>query len=129
MTSDNNTVPVLEFRNVCLTFDDKQVLNNVSFKLQKGEMLIVTGESGSGKSVLLRLAIGLIKPDSGQIFVNGTEIEWMDETQLLAIRGGLMGMVFQEDSLFTGLTVFENAAYRLGEHGWQEDAIVKAVTE
>jgi phospholipid/cholesterol/gamma-HCH transport system ATP-binding protein len=129
MISDINNAPVFEFRNVCLSFDSKQVLNDVSFKLRKGEMLVLTGESGSGKSVLLRLAIGLLKPDSGEIFVNGQEIETMDEAQLLAVRGGLMGMVFQEDSLFTGLTVFENAAYRLEEHGWSEDAIEKAVNE
>src|SRR5215510_14024398 len=123
MTSDNP--PILEFRNVCLNLDAKQVLDDVSFKLRKGEMLVLTGESGSGKSVLLRLAIGLLRPDSGQIFVDGQEIETMEESQLLAIRGGLMGMVFQEESLFSGLTVFENAAYRLEEHGWKEDEIEK----
>ena len=129
MSSNKNIPPVLEFRDVCLTFDNKEVLSHVNFKLQRGEMLLVTGESGSGKSLLLRLAIGLLKPDSGQILVNGTEIETLDETQLLAIRGGLMGMVFQEESLFTGLTVFENAAYRLAERGWQEEEIEKAVIE
>jgi phospholipid/cholesterol/gamma-HCH transport system ATP-binding protein len=132
MTSENQNdeiSPALEFRSVSLSFDDKQVLNDVSFKLPKGEMLILTGESGSGKSILLRLAIGLIKPDSGQIFVGGREIDNMDESELLAIRGGLMGIVFQEESLFSGLNVFENAAYRLEEHGWKESDIDKAVNE
>ncbi|HEY6248006.1 MAG TPA: ATP-binding cassette domain-containing protein [Pyrinomonadaceae bacterium] len=129
MSSENNQIPAVEFRNVCLNFDGKQVLIDVNLKLQKGEMLILTGESSSGKSVLLRLAIGLLKPDSGQIFVHGKEIDTMRESELLAVRGGLMGMVFQEDSLFTGLTVFENAAYRLEEHGWGQDEIEKAVTE
>jgi phospholipid/cholesterol/gamma-HCH transport system ATP-binding protein len=92
-------------------------------------MLFVTGESGSGKSVLLRLAMGLLKPDSGQIFIADREIEVLDESELLAIRGGLMGMVFQEDSLFTGLSVYDNAAYRLEEHGWTEENIHKAVIE
>src|SRR5882762_10256677 len=92
-------------------------------------MIFLTGVSGSGKSVLLHLAIGLLKPDSGQIFVDGREIETLDESELVAIRGGLMGMVFQEDSLFTGLTVYENAAYRLEEHGWTEEEIEKAVRD
>jgi phospholipid/cholesterol/gamma-HCH transport system ATP-binding protein len=132
MTSENRNndiSPALEFRSVSVSFDDKQVLKNVSFKLPKGEMLLLTGESGSGKSVLLRLAIGLMKPDSGQIFIGGREIEDMDESELLAIRGGLMGIVFQEESLFSGLSVYENAAYRLEEHGWKESDIDKAVTE
>lgn len=121
--------PAIEFRNVYLSFDDLVVLNNISFTLAEGEMVFVTGISGSGKSVLLRLAMGLLKPDSGQIFVAGREIEKLDESELLAIRGGLMGIVFQEDSLFTGLPVYENAAYRLEEHGWAEEDIDRAVNE
>lgn len=120
---------VLEFRNVSIAFDDKPVLINISFKLYKGEMICLTGESGSGKSVLLRLAMGLLKPDSGQIFIGEREIETLDQSELLAIRGGVMGMVFQEDSLFTGLSVYENVAYRLAEHGWTEQNIQRAVTE
>ncbi|HEY6121277.1 MAG TPA: ATP-binding cassette domain-containing protein [Pyrinomonadaceae bacterium] len=120
---------VLEFRNVSIAFDDKPALINISFKLYQGELIFLTGESGSGKSVLLKLAMGLLKPDEGQIFVRDREIEMLDESELLAIRGGLMGMVFQEDSLFTGLSVYENAAYRLEEHGWTEENIQKAVTE
>jgi len=120
---------VLEFRNVSFAFDGKPALVDISFQLQHGEMLLLTGESGSGKSVLLRLAIGLLKPDSGQVFVGTREIETLGESELLAIRGGQMGMVFQEESLFTGLTVYENAAYRLEEHGWTEQNIQKAVSE
>jgi len=104
-------------------------LRDVSFTLHRGEMILLTGTSGSGKSVLLRLAIGLLKPDSGRILIEGKEIQGMDESELLAVRGGLMGIVFQEDALFTGLTVYENVAYRLEEHGWAEDAIEKAVAE
>jgi phospholipid/cholesterol/gamma-HCH transport system ATP-binding protein len=121
--------PAIEFRNVFLSFDDQLALNNVSFTLDRGEMILFTGVSGSGKSVLLRLAIGLLRPDSGQIFIEGKEIEKLDEDELIALRGGLMGMVFQEDSLFTGLPVYENAAYRLEEHGWSEEEIEKAVAE
>ena len=125
----NIELPAIEFRNVCLSFDGKPVLIDISFKVEKGEMVFLTGISGSGKSVLLRLAMGLLKPDTGQIFIGGHEIERLDESELLAIRGGLMGMVFQEDSLFTGLTVYENAAYRLEEHGWNEEETKKAVAE
>jgi phospholipid/cholesterol/gamma-HCH transport system ATP-binding protein len=128
-TTNNDTSPAIEFRNVFLSFDDQPALVDITFKLERGEMIILTGISGSGKSVILHLAIGLLKPDSGQIFIEGREIEMMDESELLAIRGGSMGMVFQEDSLFTGLTVYENAAYRLEEHGWSEEEIEKAVSE
>lgn len=121
--------PAIEFRNVNLSFDDRRVLNDINFTLEQGQLIILTGISGSGKSVLLRLAIGLLKPDSGEIFINGQPIQGLDEPELIAVRGGLMGMVFQEDSLFTGLTVFENAAYRLEDHGWAEEDIRKAVTE
>src|SRR5215813_3004785 len=119
----------IEFRNVSLSFDDRPVLNNLNFTLAEGEMIFLTGISGSGKSVLLRLAMGLLKPDSGQIFIEGREIENLNESELIDIRGGLMGMVFQEESLFTGLPVYENAAYRLEEHGWSEEDIDKAVRE
>ena len=121
--------PAIEFRNVSISFDDTAALVDVSFQLARGEMIFLTGVSNSGKSVLLHLAIGLLKPDSGQIFIDGREIDSQDESELLAIRGGLMGMVFQEDSLFTGLTVYENAAYRLEEHGWTEEEIEKAVAD
>src|ERR1043165_8039629 len=122
-------VPAIEFRHVILNFGDNVALNNVSFTLNKGEMILITGVSGSGKSVLLRLAMGLLKPDSGQILIQGKEIQALAESELVTLRGGLMGMVFQEDSLFTGLPVYENAAYRLEEHGWTEDEIEKAVAE
>jgi len=119
----------IEFQNVSISFDDRPVLVDVSFKLRHGAMIILTGESGSGKSVLLRLAMGLEKPDAGQIFINGRETCRLRESDLLAIRGGLMGMVFQEESLFTGLSVYDNVAYRLDEHGWSEEDIDKAVNQ
>lgn len=128
-TDPVNQPPAIEFRHVFLSFDDNVVLKDVSFKLDRGEMIVLTGPSGAGKSVLLRLAIGLLKPDSGQILVEGKEIQSLDEEELIVIRGELMGMVFQEESLFTGLPVYENAAYRLEEHGWSEEEIEKAVSE
>jgi len=114
---------------VSLSFDDKPALTKISFRLERGEMIFLTGASASGKSVLLHLAMGLLRPDEGQIFVEGREIENLDESQLLAVRGGSMGIVFQEESLFTGMSVYANAAYRLEEHGWEEDKIDKAVRE
>ena len=125
----NANAPAIEFRNVFLSFDDRVALSDISFSLDHGEMIFVTGVSGSGKSVLLRLAMGLLKPDAGQILIEGQEIQGLDEPELIEIRGGLMGMVFQEDSLFTGLPVYENVAYRLEEHGWSEEDIDKAVEE
>jgi len=129
MRDNINPIPAIDFRNVYLSFDEKPALEDVSFRLECGEMAFLTGISGSGKSVLLRLAIGLLKPDAGKILINGREIETLDESELLAIRGGLMGIVFQEDSLFTGLSVYENVAYRPNEHGWDEERIEKAVSE
>ncbi|HJP93892.1 MAG TPA: ATP-binding cassette domain-containing protein [Pyrinomonadaceae bacterium] len=125
----NSQIPAIEFRHVVLSFGENIALNDVSFALNKGEMILMTGVSGSGKSVLLRLAMGLLRPDSGQILIEGKEIQALDESELITLRGGLMGMVFQEDSLFTGLPVYENAAYRLEEHGWTEDEIERAVVE
>jgi phospholipid/cholesterol/gamma-HCH transport system ATP-binding protein len=121
--------PAIEFRNVSLSFEDKPALTDVSFRLERDEMIFLTGASGSGKSLLLHLAMGLIKPDEGQIFVEGREIDNLDESDLLAVRGGSMGMVFQEDSLFTSMSVYDNVAYRLEEHGWDEETIDKSVLE
>jgi phospholipid/cholesterol/gamma-HCH transport system ATP-binding protein len=129
MDMNNIRVPAIEFRNVSLSFDGAVVLSDINFKVRQGEMVFLTGASASGKSVLLRVAMGLLRPDAGQVFIEGREIENLDESELLAIRGGSMGMVFQEDSLFTGLTVYENAAYRLQEHDWSEDDIRQAVSE
>jgi phospholipid/cholesterol/gamma-HCH transport system ATP-binding protein len=121
--------PVIEFRHVSLWFDEKQVLDDISFEVARGEMMFLTGASASGKSLLTHLAMGLLKPDEGQIFIEGQEIEALAETELVDIRGGRMGIVFQEDSLFTGLTAYDNAAYRLEEQGVAEDETEQAVLE
>jgi phospholipid/cholesterol/gamma-HCH transport system ATP-binding protein len=121
--------PVIEFRNVSLSFDEKAALRNVSFELRRGQMILLTGVSESGKSVLLRLAAGLLRPDEGEILIEGREIQDLDERSLLEIRARSMGIVFQDQSLFTGLSVFENAAYRLDERGWPEEQIEPAVLE
>jgi phospholipid/cholesterol/gamma-HCH transport system ATP-binding protein len=129
MATEQPKPAAIEFRHVSLWFEEKRVLDDISFELAQGEMMFLTGASESGKSVLLHLAMGLLRPDEGQIFVEGREIEALDETELVEIRGRRMGISFQEDSLFTGLTAYDNAAYRLNEHGVAEDETERAVLE
>lgn len=100
---------VMEFDRVALSFEDKIVLRDVSFRLEHGETKVILGATGSGKTVLLKLAMGLLKPDSGRILVLGREITSMTETELFAVRQKI-GMVFQESALFDSLTVGENVA-------------------
>jgi phospholipid/cholesterol/gamma-HCH transport system ATP-binding protein len=121
--------PAIEFRNVSISFDDVQALQNISFTLPRGEMICITGDSDSGKSVLLRLALGFLRPDEGQIWINGRETTAMEEDDLLAVRRETMGMVFQDNSFFSGQTVYENTAYRLDDRDWPEDEIERAVVE
>jgi phospholipid/cholesterol/gamma-HCH transport system ATP-binding protein len=129
MATETKNSPVIEFRDVSLSFDEKRVLNNINFKLERGEMIFITGVSGSGKSSLLRLAIALEQPDSGQVLIEGQDAGLLDEVELLKLRGSRMGIVFQEDSLFTGLNVYDNVAYRLVEHGVRDDETEKSVME
>jgi len=119
----------IEFRNVSLSFDDKRAIDDISLQLDRGQMICITGVSGSGKSVLLRIASGLLRPDDGEVLVNGRSIGGLDEQELLALRSATMGVVFQEQSLFTGMSVYDNAAYRLDEHGWPEADAERAVRE
>ena len=107
--------PLVELRDVRKSFDQKAVLRGVSFALQKGTTLAVMGGSGSGKTVLLRITDGLIRPDGGQVALFGTRIERMREEAMLAIRRRA-GFVFQGAALFDSLSVFENVAYPLREH-------------
>jgi phospholipid/cholesterol/gamma-HCH transport system ATP-binding protein len=106
--------PVVLFDKVNLAFDDKVILRDVTFSVRKGHTKIFLGASGAGKSTILRLTLGLLKPDSGRIFVNGEEIERMGEDDLIRVRGDL-GMVFQEGALFDSLTVGGNVGYKLTE--------------
>lgn len=129
MATERRQPPAIEFRHVSLSFNEKRALDDISFELAQGEMMFLTGASASGKSVLTHLAMGLLRPDEGQIFVEGREIEALDETELVEIRRRRMGIAFQEDSLFTGLTAYDNAAYRLDEHGVAEDETKRAVLE
>jgi phospholipid/cholesterol/gamma-HCH transport system ATP-binding protein len=102
------------FDHVSFAFDEHVVLRDVSFTLPRGGMKILLGASGSGKSVLLKLILGLFRPDGGTILVNGQHIERMSERDLLRLRADI-GMLFQENALFDSLTVAENVGYRLYE--------------
>jgi len=106
--------PIIVFDHVQLAFDDKIILRDVSFTLKTGHTKIFLGASGAGKSTILRLILGLLKPDGGQIFVNGERVDDMSEDNLMAVRGDL-GMVFQEGALFDSLSVRENVGYKLDE--------------
>jgi phospholipid/cholesterol/gamma-HCH transport system ATP-binding protein len=120
---------VIEFENVSIAFEDKVVLDGISFRLDKGETKAIFGIAGSGKSTILKLALGLLKPDSGHIYVLGEDVTEMREEQLFDLRRKI-GMVFQESALFDSLTVRENVAYRLLEEGnVSEDEIEKPVRE
>ena len=105
---------VVALEHVSFAFDDHVVLQDVSFEIQKGRMSILLGESGSGKSVLLKLVLGLLRSDAGRIYVNGQRIDTMSERDLLRTRADI-GMAFQELALFDSLTVNENVGYRLYE--------------
>jgi phospholipid/cholesterol/gamma-HCH transport system ATP-binding protein len=104
----------IEFDDVHLEFEENEVLRGISFRLPLGETKALFGVAGSGKSTLLKLAMGLLKPDSGRILLLGNDITQMREEELLALRSKI-GMVFQESALFDSLTVRENVAYRLIE--------------
>lgn len=114
--------PAIEFRDVHLSFDDKKVLDSVSFVVRRGETKIILGRSGGGKSTTIRLILGLLKPDSGQIFIDGEDITGYTEVEMMSIRKKI-GMVFQEGALFDSLSVYDNVAYRLHEQGKPEEEV------
>src|SRR5580700_7472569 len=120
--------PSVEFNNVRLGFDEGEILRGVTFSAQERETVILLGETGTGKTLLLKLASGLLRPDSGSIQVLGKDISGMTESELLEIRRQI-GFVFQEGALFDSLTVGENVAYRLYEDGLGDDEIQPLVTE
>ncbi len=122
------TQPVVVFEDVSITFDVKPVLQNISFTVQRGETRIILGPAGGGKSVLMKLVDGLIRPDSGVIRVFGEDVTKMRETDLFKLRGRI-GMVFQESALFDSLSVEDNVAYRLHEDQVPDEEAHKRVME
>jgi len=115
-------IPAIEFRDVLLAFDERVVLNKLSFKVMKGETKIILGGSGGGKSTIIKLVLGLLKPDEGRILVDGEDITDYNEVQMMTVRKRI-GMVFQEGALFDSLSVYDNVAYRLHEQGRPEDEV------
>jgi phospholipid/cholesterol/gamma-HCH transport system ATP-binding protein len=106
--------PIVVFDKVSLAFDDTVILSNISFTVITGHTKIILGASGSGKSTILKLILGLLKPDSGVVWVNGERVDQMTERQMMKVRADL-GMVFQEGALFDSLSVAENVGYKLSE--------------
>src|SRR5450432_2385060 len=127
-TQDSSS-PVIAFEDVSLAFEDKSVLDRISFNLPRGETKAIFGVAGSGKSTLLKLALGLLKPDSGSIHVLRDDITQMSEEELFELRRKV-GMVFQESALFDSMTVRENVAFRLmEEHDVSDEEIERRVRE
>jgi len=125
----DDSAPVIVFEDVALSFPENDVLRGISFHLARGETKAVFGVAGSGKSLILKLAMGLIRPDSGRVLVLGEDVAAMREDDLFKLRGKI-GMVFQESALFDSLTVRENVAYRLmEERGIYDEEIDRRVRE
>ncbi|HXD34609.1 MAG TPA: ATP-binding cassette domain-containing protein [Pyrinomonadaceae bacterium] len=122
----DRAIPAIEFRDVHLAFDDRTVLNGLSFKVMKGETKIILGGSGGGKSTIIKIVLGLLKPDAGLVLVDGEDITHYSEAEMMRVRKKI-GMVFQEGALFDSLSVYENVAYRLHEQKVPEDEVEKEV--
>ena len=122
----DRAIPAIEFRNVTMIYDGRKVLNDLSFKVMKGETKIILGGSGCGKSTTIKLVLGLIKPDSGQILVEGEDITDYNENHMMRVRKKL-GMIFQEGALFDSLSVYENVAFKLHEQGVPEEDVESEV--
>src|SRR5919112_4741617 len=114
--------PAIEFRGVTLSFDDKVILDELSFTVNKGETKVILGGSGGGKSTTIKLILGLLKPDAGRILVDGEDITEYTEAQMMSVRKKI-GMVFQEGALFDSLSVYDNVAYRLHEQKVPEEQV------
>jgi phospholipid/cholesterol/gamma-HCH transport system ATP-binding protein len=128
-TTDSSQPAVIVFEDVAIAFEDKPVLNGISFQLTKGESKAIFGIAGSGKSTILKLALGLLKPDAGHIYVLGEDVTQMPEEQLFELRRKI-GMVFQESALFDSMTVRDNVAFRmLEESNASEEEVDRPVRE
>ena len=124
---DSSADPIV-FDNVSIAFEDNVVLDGVSFHLPKGDTKALFGVAGSGKSTILKLALGLLRPDSGRIFLLGSEVTSMSEQELFKLRARA-GIVFQESALFDSLRVRENVAYRMMEEHLSEEEVDRRVRE
>ncbi len=120
--------PLISFRDISIGFDDRDVLHGVSFDVQHGETKVLLGETGTGKTLLMKMAAGLIRPDSGSVLVMGHDVTAMPEKELLNFRREI-GFVFQEGALFDSMTVAENVSFRLREENTDEEEIDSRVRE
>src|SRR5881394_464920 len=118
----DRAIPAIEFRNVTIGFDERKILDDLSFKVMKGETKIILGGSGSGKSTTIKLVLGLLKPDAGRILVDGEDITNFTEVQMMRVRKKI-GMIFQEGALFDSLSVYDNVAFRLHEQGVPDEEV------
>lgn len=117
--------PIIEIDELNKTFGDNHVLKGITLDIDEGTTLVVLGGSGSGKTVLMKHMIGLLKPDSGTVKVDGEDITPLDGEEMARVRRKF-GMVFQAAALFDSMTVFENVAFPLREHSKMKDEEVRA---
>jgi len=118
----DRAIPAIEFRDVTIIYDGRKVLDKLSFKVMKGETKLILGGSGCGKSTTIKLVLGLLKPDSGQILVDGEDITHYSEVDMMKVRLKI-GMIFQEGALFDSLSVYDNVAFKLHERGVPEEDV------
>ncbi len=119
---------MIELMHVCKSFGDRQILKDVNLTINDGETMVILGASGSGKSTILKLIIGLLKPDSGEIFVNGQDVTHLDEDAWNEVRRH-MGMVFQYSALFDSMSIRENVAFGLRQHEKLPEAEIEAIVQ
>lgn len=118
---------MVEFKNLRKSFGEREILKGISFKVERGEILFILGTSGTGKSVLLKSLVGLLRPTSGEIWIDGQEVSSLSEDEYFPVRKKC-GMVFQHPALFDSLTIFENVAFGLRRHyNYSEEEIEKRV--
>lgn len=120
------TVPAIEFRRVKFSYGERWILDDISFEVMRGETLLVLSGSGGGKSTILNLVMGLIKPNAGQILIEGEDVTNYDETELNRVRQKI-GMQFQNGALFDSLSVYDNVAFRCHENRVPEDKVEQEV--
>ncbi len=119
-------VPMIELKEIHKSFDERHVLRGVNLTVEKGQSLVVIGGSGSGKSVLLKHVIGLLKPDKGSVYINKQDISQLDEDRLNEYRKKF-GMLFQSSALFDSMTVWENVGFGLKRHTSLPEKEVKEI--
>lgn len=115
---------MIEYKNVVKKFGDRTILKGLSLKIEKGEIIFILGTSGTGKSVLLKNTVGLLRPDEGEIWIEGQEVSKLSEEEYLDVRKKC-GMVFQHPALFDSLTIFDNVAFGLRRHYNFSEAVIK----